>query len=111
MTDRMELLSCLPLQWTVGHSIEQRKIRSPSYGSLCCFPTKRSPASSSFGDPIIDANSAVQACPITAHCKTITSILFLSPHAPRSVFVSVAARYARQVPQVRGAQEGVNDRL
>jgi hypothetical protein len=65
------------------HSIEQQKIRLPSYGNLDRFPTQRFRASNLFEDPITDANSVARAYrwSTAVHCMTISSMLFLSPRA------------------------------
>jgi hypothetical protein len=65
------------------HSIQQRKIRLPTYGPLQVFPTERYRALNKFTDPLIDAGSVAWAyrCSTADHCITIASTLFLFPRA------------------------------
>jgi hypothetical protein len=67
------------------HSIEQQKIRLPTYNIYDRFPTRRFCAAHAFKDPIIDANSVARAYrrSTAVHCMTVASTLFLSPRASR----------------------------
>jgi hypothetical protein len=65
------------------HSIQQRKIRLPTYGPITFFPTEEYRALNQFTDPVIDAVSVAWAyrCSTAEHCMIIASTLFLFPHS------------------------------